>query len=252
MTGEAKPHRDPFARSTTFPNAVYRHLDAIGPNGFLVYVTLEKFAWNGKRSCNPSIPTICHLTRLSERTVQRAMNMLVRAGLIGREFGGRTHSTVYRLRAEKLSDREEKGDSGDTLREKKGDNRDAKGDICDGKGDKWRQERVTPVAPEASNETTNETTNETLSESDEKFNEFFEKFPNKANPRDARKAWSELQPDRATALAIIASVDAFGEQWIDDPPRWAGHPAKFLREGKWKTPPQPKKGKARCDFEFRE
>ena len=85
-----------------FPNELGRKCGQIGSAAIMVYVALAIHTrQDGK--CWPSIGTLAGITRLSERTVRRAIRKLGQTGWLKEEFRPGT-STLYHLRRADTTD----------------------------------------------------------------------------------------------------------------------------------------------------
>src|SRR5687767_7082953 len=81
-----------------FDNAVIEHHGAdLGPYGIAVYMALLTFVSGRSQSCFPSHATLARLTGMSRRPVRRAIEALLKAGLITR-----THRSTLKGRTSNL------------------------------------------------------------------------------------------------------------------------------------------------------
>ncbi len=81
------------------------------------------------------------------------------------------------------------------------------------------------------------------SQDDENFATFWRAYPRKIDKDRARRAWKKLKADMKLAAEIMAGLRAWKacEQWED--PRFIPHPATWLNNRRWETPPPAGRGR---------
>lgn len=67
------------------------------------------------------------------------------------------------------------------------------------------------------------------------FDRFWEAWPNKVAKVEAQKAWAAIKPDADLVDKILAAIEAQkdGDYWRRDDGQYIGHPATWLRGGRW-------------------
>jgi len=195
------------------PMWVQALLDAnLTPTEFRVWSYL---AWRqGKNgSAWPSIHRIATDLRLSDSTVHRAIDTLVRRGRLTKKLpkiSGRTHTNRYQIN----------GITHDRVSSEKG--------VTGGR------KRVSPMT--AKHKTMNTTQSlDHWANGQGGFDRFWNAYPRKVKKAHAQRIWQKINPTSEMVEQIVAAVERHreSEQWQRDDGRYTPHPATWLNDKRW-------------------
>lgn len=227
-----------------------------GGNLRLVLLAIADSADHDGDNAWPSVATIAAKCSLSERTVQRAIQVLEEMGelVVARQAGGssatRADRRPNRYRLPLVPARDSDGvterhpeDDGVTTETPRGDNQARRGDNGAARGDSERGHGVTLLSPEPSlihPSTVLEPSGilaadlaAARSRPPSDFDTFWSLFPRKESMGAARRAWRDALR-KADAETLIDGARRYAAAAAGNDPQFVVTPARWLENERWK------------------